>query len=252
MTMPQISADQAFKQLKAAVEERKTESSALATLQRGLAQLGYTKLPKTEASKSSVGTVRIYHYKDSPVGHLVLVAGPSIQTELHHADDLARAAAPSGSYIHVTGDSIPASLADRLSGAVKQGKAEVRAAVAAGEIKAPVEVKKPVDYKAVHGWTPKTTGAQRFDTGHDVRHGTGATPFRAWEPAMPAPAPAPAPSGMKYLEPGESAGGYGKPPRKARAPKAAPAAGPGGISAADMAMLQQLIASSVKASLGKW
>ncbi len=233
--MPQISADQAFKQLKAAVEERKTESSALATLQRGLAQLGYTKLPKTEASKSGVGTVRIYHYKDSPVGHLVLVAGPSIQTELHHADDLARAAAPAGSYIHVTGDAIPASLADRLSGAVKQGKAEVRAAVAAGEIKAPVEVKAPAP-KFPAAWTPRSTGAQRFDTGHDVRHGTGATPFRAWEPAMPAPAPAPAPA---------------RAARAPRAPKAAPAAGPGGISAADMAMLQQLIASSVKASLKK-
>ncbi len=246
--MPQISADQAFKQLKAAVEERKTEASALATPQRGLAQLGYTKLPKTEASKSGVGTVRIYHYKDSPVGHLVLVAGPSIQTELHHADDLARAAAPAGSYIHVTGDSIPASLADRLSGAVKQGKAEVRAAVAAGEIKAPVEVKKPVDYKAVHGWTPMTTRAERIDMSRDESflprertamgggHYEAGAHRRQFPEVYAPPAPAPAPA---------------RAARAPRASKAAPAAGPGGISAADMAMLQPLIASSVKASLKK-
>lgn len=213
--MPKIAAEKAYSQIKDEVEARASEASAVTTLQRALAQLGYAKLPKVESTRSNAGTVRIYKYHGTPVGDLVLVTGPSIQTELHLADELARASAPAGHYIQVTGESIPASLRNRLEGATAAGKADVRKAIASGEVSSPVVVTPPAKAGASYPrtWAPKTTGS-------------AAAPALA-----PAPAPAPAPT---------------KAPRAPRAAKAPAAKGP---SAADMKAVADLIAQATRAAL---
>lgn len=89
-----------FKEIEAAVRGRATESAQRNAVAKVLGKYGYFKAPEIAQTRASDGvTVRIYTFHGSPAGDFALVAGPSLEGEVHRLSDMAASKAPKGLYI---------------------------------------------------------------------------------------------------------------------------------------------------------
>jgi len=128
--------------IKKAVAGVSTENAAVAKVATALAANGFTKTPKVESTYEGRSTVRIYLWRGTPFGDLVLVAGPAIQPELKEASEIARVPKHGGAY------AVTAAEAD-LTPAAKKALASGQARGAA--------------FAATHGEPVKPTPAPRAE-----------------------------------------------------------------------------------------
>ena len=84
-------------ELKKHVRSAKTESSEKNAVIKHLRKLGHRTIPSVSSHKNGKYTVRIYLWKNTPIGDLALMAGPSLEGDLHsvvpvvgdvHAEDV--------------------------------------------------------------------------------------------------------------------------------------------------------------------
>jgi hypothetical protein len=70
-------------ELKKHVRSAKTESSEKNAVIKYLSKLGHRTIPSVSSHKNGQYTVRIYLWKNTPIGDLALMAGPSVEGDLH-------------------------------------------------------------------------------------------------------------------------------------------------------------------------
>ena len=70
-------------ELKKHVRSAKTESSEKNAVIKYLSKLGHRTIPSVSSHKNGKYTVRIYLWKNTPIGDLALMAGPSVEGDLH-------------------------------------------------------------------------------------------------------------------------------------------------------------------------
>jgi hypothetical protein len=70
------------------VEKLATEAAQRDNVVRSLAALGYRKAPQVLSGKLEGSTIRLYVFKDSPAGDLILAAGPGFIPKILAASDI--------------------------------------------------------------------------------------------------------------------------------------------------------------------
>ena len=89
-----------FSEIKAAVKGRNTEAAQRNAVAKILGKYGYFRTPEIAQTRAEDGvTVRIYTFHNTPAGSFALVAGPSLEGEVHLLSELTAAKAPPGLYI---------------------------------------------------------------------------------------------------------------------------------------------------------
>lgn len=120
-----MSKDTLFTEIKSRVAKRNSEQGELAAVTRLLAEHGYTKRPEISTTRDKKGAaVRIYLWRGSPAGDLVLIGGPSFVGEVKHLSELAKTKVPAGFYVEAGAGSErdDKRIADTLARATKEGK----------------------------------------------------------------------------------------------------------------------------------
>lgn len=130
MSKDTISASEAFEKIAKAANGA-GEQSARQIVMRGLATAGYRSAPRIIESKADGANVRIYHWSNTPLGDLLLVAGGRIESRLIHGSDLTDTPKAGAIYIEATAapDKVAAKVAEYLrSKAVERPLREAQAA----------------------------------------------------------------------------------------------------------------------------
>lgn len=114
-----------FDDVKAAVESRKTEASALNTLGKVLALIGWKGKVDANEGSDGYGKVRVYVFHNvGGIRALLLIAGPGLAPKL----EIASKEIPKGVFIESRGDSARSS---KAAASVRSGKRGARAVTAA-------------------------------------------------------------------------------------------------------------------------
>ncbi|NBO56248.1 MAG: hypothetical protein EBU84_17025, partial [Actinobacteria bacterium] len=83
-----MSVHEAVKIWKEKVGAAKSEASAINTVLAGLASHGYAHKPSVGTARQEGVNFRLYHWADTPFGDLILVTGPSVESQLLIASEL--------------------------------------------------------------------------------------------------------------------------------------------------------------------
>jgi hypothetical protein len=265
-----------------AVLKRTSEQSQLTAVAKVLAIHGGLVQPKVRSTKDAAGgTVRLYVYEKTSAGDFVLVTGPSIEPEVKPMGELAVEKAPKGFYVEVGAgsDRDDARIAAAVKSAHRVAKSVAKAPAVRAERKPSTPKAKTVSLdEGVRLWNALSAAedrqvmraeAEQWETADEraERERLSAV-VHAWPQAFQdkivaealrrerAAAPPPRRGGMdvRVTAPtggrgglrairGGAGGEYA--PVRLPAPPPAPAPPAGGLTAADLAIIQQAIQAAL-------
>ena len=179
-----MSAASDFRAIKEEAEKKKTETAAVAAVQRGLAATGFRKTPRVQAARAEGGVVRVYLWEGTPVGDVVLSAGPSYLPTVQLRSSMPGAPADGAFAIDAHPTAVNAKLKARLAREAQIGAAIATEAGAPPPTTRPTRKRKPAA-------PPRDTRSPTYDR----RHTSPVRPARHTVQVTGRGAPAPAPSG---------------------------------------------------------
>lgn len=235
-----------LREIKRAVEAKKTESSQRLAVVKLLAGAGYRKQPSVKQGSDGKGTVRFYAWMDSPAGDIVLVTGPTVVGEVYTVAELDKMPAGPGFVVYAADadlrDKVKADIERAQSGSpkAKAPKAASKPRAPRAPKPAPPPVPRFTSVQQTGSWSagsprgrgsyPRTMSDDAVSAAVERRQRLDAAPRAAGRyTSFAAAQRAPSPRGT---------GAYPRTAPMMAAPAPAPAAG--GMSAHDQAMMAQL------------